>query len=272
MGCENFSDCQKSAGDDNQGKGLSAATILDLLKQRGEKTEQHLNNAGRKGDEALQELDKAAQEAQKAVETGLKDAAEKLPPAVEQARRDLGTLGRSLGNILDQGINALTPTDTKSLVSRLTDKFDDIDTDHDGFISRKELGESKNNLALKLTMGGTLNAAEKHFDNLQGLNRDSLIWDNNGISRKDLQVLDSARRNGTGLGEAFANAPTLDLKQHVPSAGLGFLAATASKAGTPGKALMLGATAFVAAEAAIGSMSYKLFTAPKANAIMEDLK
>lgn len=272
MGCENFSDCRKSAGDDNQGQGLSAGTILDLLRQRGEKTGQHLNNAGSKGEEALEELDKAGQEAQRAIENGLKEATDQLAPAIEQAGRDLGKFGRDLGNILDQGINALTPTDTKSLVSRLTDKFDNIDTDQDGFITRKELTESKNDLALKLTMGGTLNAAEKHFDNLQGLNRDSLFWDNNGISRKDLQVLDSARRNGTGLGEAFANAPSLDLKQHVPSAGLGFMAATASKAGTPGKALLLGATAFVAAEAAIGTMSYKLFTAPKANAIMEDLK
>lgn len=291
MGCENSKDCFRLPQGEASGQADHALEqAFELLKRQSQgkagdnpivdgaqgladQAERHLPQIKERIDQAgrdlSRELPKITGEIEKSAEELQRragEAAKEIAPALNQFKRDFNRM-------LDEGAQAVTKVDTDGLIENLRDNFDVLDKDRDGFITKDELQDARKDPGLRFGLAGTLKASETHFDNLQGLNRDAFVWDNNGISRKDLNVLESAKRNGTSLSEAFANAPTLDLKQHGLSGAAAVLAAKPLfRAGAPGKALALGAVAFTAAEAGLGTLSYKLFTAPKANAIITDLQ
>lgn len=261
MGCESYADCIKSE------KGTAPEQlrgVVEELLKSSKPAQEHIEKAGEKGKEALDELGKAAKSAGEAAGT----AAEKAG----QAAKDI-----KFGNIFDQGLSAITKVDTEGLSKKLTENFSAFDKDGNGFITKEELTDAKSNIVTRVTLAGTIAAAEKHFNNLQGLNKDALLWDNNGISRKDLTVLSDIRKNGTGFSETAKNGVSnmfsSDLVQHGSAALAG--GATwklAARGGAPGKALALGLGVFAASEAALGTLKYKMMVAPRAEAIISDLK
>lgn len=262
MGCESFTDCTKS--DKVQKAPEQLREAIDQLLKDARPAQEHIEKAGEKGKEALDELGKAGKSAGEAAA----EAAKRATDAAKEIK---------FGNIFDQGLSAVTKVDSLGLAKKLQDNFSTFDKNGDGFISKEELADSKTNILTRVTLAGTISAAEKHFDNLQGLNKDALIWDNNGISRKDLAVLTNIRTNGSGLPETakagLSNAFSSDLLQH-GSAALagGTVWRLAANGGSPGRALGFGLGVFAASEAALGTLKYKILVQPKAEAIISDLK
>lgn len=269
MGCESYADCIKS--DKVQKAPEQLREAIDQLLKDARPAQDHIEKAGEKGKEALDELGKAGKSAGEAAAEAAKKATEAAKSAADAAKEI------KFGNIFDQGLSAVTKVDSLGLAKKLQDNFSTFDKNGDGFISKEELADSKTNLITRVTLAGTISAAEKHFDNLQGLNKDALIWDNNGISRKDLAVLTNIRTNGSSLSETakggMSNVFSSDLLQH-GSAALagGAVWKLAANAGTPGRAIGLGLGVFAASEAALGTLKYKMIVAPRAEAIISDLK
>jgi hypothetical protein len=196
----------------------------------------------------------------------LQESAQRIAPIAKGLVDELGTA-------IENQIATFAPVNTLDFVKNVNRSFDTLDADHDEFITKTDIEQARQDPRLRFELASTFKALDKHFDNIQTLNNDAFIFDDKGISRKDLAVLANAKLHGTNIEEAFRNAPNLDLSRETGSTilGVGLAAKLAFNGGSPGKALLFGAGTFLAAEAGIASLKYNYLTAPKAESIINDL-
>jgi hypothetical protein len=183
----------------------------DRLKEQAGKIGESLQGRARQEIEGVRRDVEQAQNGnpnpliQRGIETGINAGTFGMGGVAGEAAKRFGLTGK-IGTFLEKRVEDATRVDAKGSAAEMSEMFDRIDANKNGYMEFDEIGAAKNDKIYWAQHAFSLKYLAEKYDTLQKLNKDEWFSENNGVSRGDVAALAKATTDGTGFGAAIGTA------------------------------------------------------------------